>query len=121
MGNQRISLVHEKSMEFEGFRGYDFKVLAKIFDRNLNLVQGVVSPTCTHSGPLLDMGGFAKLVTGFLILCRCRFEKSLNVHFFRKLIAHRVCPNFSISGIKLHRTTRLYFLTDPKNIETKKS
>ena len=67
-----------------------------------------------------DMGGFAKLVTGFLILCRCRFEKNVNVHFFRKLIAHRVCPNFSISGINLHRTTRLYFLADPKNIETKK-
>ena len=42
-------------MDFEGFRGHDFKVLAEIFDRNLNLVLGVVSPTCTHSGRLLDI------------------------------------------------------------------
>ena len=40
---------------------------------------------------------------------------------FEKLFAHRVCPNLSIFGIKLHRTTRFYLLTDPKNIETKKS
>ena len=54
-GNQRISLVHGKSMDFEGFRGHDFKVLAEIFDRHLILVLGVVSPTCTHSGRLLDI------------------------------------------------------------------
>ena len=48
-------MVHEKSMGFEGFRGHDFKVLAENFDRNLNLVLGVVSPTCTHSGRLLDI------------------------------------------------------------------
>ena len=53
--NLWISLVHEKSMDFEGFRGHDFKVLAENFDRNLILVLGVVSPTCTHSGRLLDI------------------------------------------------------------------
>ena len=42
-------------MEFEGFRGHDFKVFAENVDRNLNQVLGVVSPTCTHSGPLLDI------------------------------------------------------------------
>ena len=48
-------MVHEKSMDFEGFRGHDFKVLAENFDRDLNLVPGVASPTCTHSGRLLDI------------------------------------------------------------------
>ena len=41
--------------DFGGFRGHDFKVLAEILDRNLNLVPGVASPTCTHSGRLLDI------------------------------------------------------------------
>ena len=54
-GNLMISLVHENPMDFEGFRGHDFKVLAENFDRNPNLVLGVVSPTCTHSGRLLDI------------------------------------------------------------------
>ena len=44
-----------KMLDFDGFRGHDFKVLDDIFDRNLNLVLGVVSPTCTHSGGLLDI------------------------------------------------------------------
>ena len=35
---------------------------------------------------------------------------------FEKMIAHRVCPNFSISGINLHRSTVIYFSTDLKNI-----
>ncbi len=39
----------------ERFRGHDFKDFAKIFDRKLNLVLGVVSPTSPHSGCLLDI------------------------------------------------------------------
>ena len=67
------------------------------------------------------VGRFAKLVTKKLVLCRCSFLRTANVHFFRKYVAHRVSPKISISGKKLHRRPGLYFLTDPKNIETKKS
>ena len=48
----RISSFHAAA---GGIRGHDFKVLAGIFDRNLILVLGGVSPTCTHSGRLLDI------------------------------------------------------------------
>ena len=57
----------------------------------------------------------------FLFLVDVRNRMVPQCKLSEKMIAHRVSPNFSIFGIKLHRTTRLYFLTDPKNIETKKS
>ena len=41
--------------DFGGFRGHDFEDFAEIFDRNLNLVLGVVYPTCTHPGHLLGI------------------------------------------------------------------
>ena len=37
---------------------------------------------------------------------------------FEKIIAHRVSPNFSICGIKLHRCTVIYFLTNLENISS---
>ena len=37
------------------------------------------------------------------------------IHIFEKFVAHRVCPNFSISGIKLHCIPVIYFLTESKN------
>ena len=48
-------MVHETSMDFCGFRGHDLKGFTELFDRNVNLSLGVVSPTCTHSGGLLDI------------------------------------------------------------------
>ena len=42
-------------MDFEGFRGHDFEDFVDFFDRNLNSVLGVVYPTCTHPGHLVDI------------------------------------------------------------------
>ena len=65
-----------------------------------------------NTGPMpctRDVGGFAKLVRGF---CRCSSVPEATCHFSRKFVAHRVSPNFSISGIILHRCSVIYFLTD---------
>ena len=56
-----------------------------------------------------QVGGFAKLVRGF---CRCSSVPGATCHFSRKFVAHRVSPNFTISGIILHRCPVIYFLTD---------
>ena len=62
----------------------------------------------------LYLGGFVKLVPGLLIMCRCSSVPSATCHFCENFFAHRVSPNFPISGIILHRCSVIYFLTDLK-------
>ena len=52
LGNIKWSLL---DAALTTFRGHDFEDLADFFDRNLKLVLGVVYPTCSHSGHLLDI------------------------------------------------------------------
>ena len=68
-----------------------------------------------------DMGGFAKLVLVFWVLCRCRNLVKAERHFSNNFSAHRVCLGFPLKKALVRQFSGTLKKTESKNSSSKKS